>query len=184
MNFAHFCEFWCFSLGKQARFTLNFCSGMPLRKVHELTFLWFGLPGPLLKLISQELKGACNPVAPPTVFLGCFIRATPRGACPRSLACCKTTAPLSLETGMGSRSKDLRNLEFKSSRGSKSGGVQPSARLSEEISPLRGVLLEASAGVLFEGFWGALRRYAESTGFSEGSDPMLVNLGNCWIEGG
>ena len=49
MNFAHFFEFWCFSLGKQARFTLNFCSGMPLRKVHEPTFLWFGLPGPLLK---------------------------------------------------------------------------------------------------------------------------------------
>ena len=48
MNFALFCEFWCFPLGKQARFTLNFCSGMPLRKVHELTFLWFGLPGPLL----------------------------------------------------------------------------------------------------------------------------------------
>ena len=39
MNFAHFCEFWCFSLGKQARFTLNFCSGMPPRKVHELPFL-------------------------------------------------------------------------------------------------------------------------------------------------
>ena len=36
MNFAHFCEFWCFSLGKQARFTLNFCSGMPPGKVHEL----------------------------------------------------------------------------------------------------------------------------------------------------
>ena len=48
MDFAHFCEFWCFSLGKQARFTLNFCSGMPLRKAHELAFLWFGLPGPLL----------------------------------------------------------------------------------------------------------------------------------------
>ena len=48
MNFTHFCEFWWFTLGKQARFTLNFCSGMPLRKVHELTFLWFGLPGPLL----------------------------------------------------------------------------------------------------------------------------------------
>ena len=47
MNLAHFYEFWCFSLGKQARFALNFCSGMPLRKVHELTFLWFGLPGPL-----------------------------------------------------------------------------------------------------------------------------------------
>ena len=50
MNFAHFCEFWCFSLGKQARFTLNFCSGMPLRKVHELAFFWFGLPGPLPSL--------------------------------------------------------------------------------------------------------------------------------------
>ena len=33
MNFAHFCEFWCFSLGKQARFTLNLCSGMPLRDI-------------------------------------------------------------------------------------------------------------------------------------------------------
>ena len=45
MIFAHFCEFWCFSLGKQARFTSNFCSGLPPRKVHELAFLWFGLPG-------------------------------------------------------------------------------------------------------------------------------------------
>ena len=50
MNFAHFCEFWCFSLGKQARFTLNFCSGKPLQKVHEPTFLWFGLSGPLLNI--------------------------------------------------------------------------------------------------------------------------------------
>ena len=31
-EFRPFCEFWSFSLGKQARFTLNFCSGMPLRK--------------------------------------------------------------------------------------------------------------------------------------------------------
>ena len=56
MNFAHFkfCEFWCFSLGKQARFTLNFCSGMPLRKVYELAFLWFGLPGPLLVTASDR----------------------------------------------------------------------------------------------------------------------------------
>ena len=54
MNFAHFCEFWCFSLGKQARFTLNFCSGMPPRKVHELAFLWFGLPGPLLIIASGK----------------------------------------------------------------------------------------------------------------------------------
>ena len=52
MNFAHFCvnSGVFFSLGKQARFTLNFCSGMPLRKVHELTFFWFGLPGPLLTI--------------------------------------------------------------------------------------------------------------------------------------
>ena len=60
MNFAHFCEFWCFSLGKQARFTLNFCSGMPLRKVHELTFLWFCLPGPLLKEGSAEQVHIAN----------------------------------------------------------------------------------------------------------------------------
>ena len=57
-NSAHFCEFWCFSWGKQARFTLNFCSGMPLWKVHELTLLWFGLPGPLLNYsIFSEFSG-------------------------------------------------------------------------------------------------------------------------------
>ena len=55
MNFAHFCPFWCFSLGKQARFTLNFCSGMPPGKVHELAFLWFGLLGPLLKQVFGRL---------------------------------------------------------------------------------------------------------------------------------
>ena len=38
MNFAHFCEFWCFSLGKQARFTLNFCSGMPCEKFMNWPF--------------------------------------------------------------------------------------------------------------------------------------------------
>ena len=53
MNFAHFCEFWCFSLTKQAQFTLN-----SLRKVHELTFLWFGLPGPLLTKGSVYLTKA------------------------------------------------------------------------------------------------------------------------------
>ena len=26
---------------------------MPLRKVHELTFLWFGLPGPLLNVFGN-----------------------------------------------------------------------------------------------------------------------------------
>ena len=44
MNFAHFCEFWRFSLGKQSRSTSNFCSRMPPKKVQELAFLWFGLP--------------------------------------------------------------------------------------------------------------------------------------------
>ena len=62
IKFAHFCEFWCFSLGKQARFTLNFCSGMPLQKIHELTFLWFGLPGPLLIDFFLQLSfSACSP---------------------------------------------------------------------------------------------------------------------------
>ena len=46
---------------------LNFCSGMPLRKVHELTFLWFGLPGPLLRKIS------------PKFFRPNFFRGHPRG---------------------------------------------------------------------------------------------------------
>ena len=29
---------------------------MPLRKVHELTFLWFGLPGPLLRNRSRPIS--------------------------------------------------------------------------------------------------------------------------------
>ena len=46
MNFAHFYEFWRFFLRKTSTIHIwNFCSGMPLWKVHELTFLWFGLPG-------------------------------------------------------------------------------------------------------------------------------------------
>ena len=67
MNFAHFCEFWRFSLEKQARFTLNFCSGMPLRKVHELTFflVWFAgatpEPTPVLKDIPfPKFSGVQN----------------------------------------------------------------------------------------------------------------------------
>ena len=35
----------------------NFCSGMPLRKVHEPTFLWFGLPGPRLRNWEVVLTG-------------------------------------------------------------------------------------------------------------------------------
>ena len=37
------CEFWCVSFGKTSTIhELNLCSGMPLRKVHEPAFLWFG----------------------------------------------------------------------------------------------------------------------------------------------
>ena len=55
MNFAHFCEFWCFSLGKQARFTLNFCSGMPPGKVHELAFFLVRFAG-----ATPELRHTCK----------------------------------------------------------------------------------------------------------------------------
>ena len=54
-KFINFCEFWYFSLGKQAWFALNFCSGMPPGKVHELTFLWFGLPVLLLRAFNHFL---------------------------------------------------------------------------------------------------------------------------------
>ena len=67
-----------FLSGKQARFTLNFCSGMPLRKVDELTFLWFGLPGPLLSqfwtiLFIRERKIS------PKFFRPNLLRGRPRG---------------------------------------------------------------------------------------------------------
>ena len=35
------CEFWCFSLGEQARFTSNFCSGMPPGKFMNRPLVWF-----------------------------------------------------------------------------------------------------------------------------------------------
>ena len=53
MNFTLFCEFGCFFLGKQAQFTSNFGSNLPPRKVHELTFLWFGLPERLLNFVGH-----------------------------------------------------------------------------------------------------------------------------------
>ena len=58
MNFANFCEF-CVFLGKTNTIhKLNFCSGMPPGKVHELAFLWFGLLGWLL--IFAPKKQSCN----------------------------------------------------------------------------------------------------------------------------
>ena len=33
---------------------------MPLRKIHELTLLWFGLPGPLLNLALPEQTKNCS----------------------------------------------------------------------------------------------------------------------------
>ena len=51
INFAHFCvNSGVFFLRKTSTIHIEFCSGMPLRKVHEPTFLWCGLPGPLLIL--------------------------------------------------------------------------------------------------------------------------------------
>ena len=48
---AHFCVNSGVFLRKTSSIHIsNFCSGMPPRKVHELTFLWFGLPGPLLTI--------------------------------------------------------------------------------------------------------------------------------------
>ena len=81
MNFAHFCEFWCFSLGKQARFTLNFCSGMPLQKIHELTFLWFGLPGPLLILQKHANKPESYQIQSQRWFEEFLGLASPQVAC-------------------------------------------------------------------------------------------------------
>ena len=71
MNFAHFCEFWCLSSGKHARFTLNFCSGMPLRKVHELTFLWFGLPGPTAVTMFAKSSPKLSPIRAQATVLSC-----------------------------------------------------------------------------------------------------------------
>ena len=43
-----------FFLRKTSTIHIELCSGMPLRKVHELTFLWFGLPGPLLIFLVRK----------------------------------------------------------------------------------------------------------------------------------
>ena len=44
-----------FFLGKTSTIHIsNFCSEMPLCKVHGLTFLWFGLPGPLLTNLAHQ----------------------------------------------------------------------------------------------------------------------------------
>ena len=67
-EFAHFCKFWCFSLGKQARFTSSFCSGLPSGKVHELAFLWFGLPGWLLISMAKTWKSPRPRPQDPCVF--------------------------------------------------------------------------------------------------------------------
>ena len=56
-EFLLFCEFWCFFSRKTSTIHIsNFCSGMPPRKVHELTFLWFGLPGPLLTALGTSTR--------------------------------------------------------------------------------------------------------------------------------
>ena len=59
-----FCEFWCFSLRKRARFTLNLCSGMPLRKSSwtDLSLVWFAgaTPDSCSRMSLFSLK-TCTP---------------------------------------------------------------------------------------------------------------------------
>ena len=53
-EFGPFLWILVFFLGKTSTIHIsNFCSGMPLRKVHELAFPWFGLPGWLLKYFQH-----------------------------------------------------------------------------------------------------------------------------------
>ena len=54
MNFAHFCVNSGVFLRKTSTIHIELLFRNALRKVHELTFLWFGLPGPLL--ICSHLK--------------------------------------------------------------------------------------------------------------------------------
>ena len=56
MNFAHFCEFWCFSLGKQARFTYRtFVPECPYENfVNWLFLVWFAGATPDLLLTIGE----------------------------------------------------------------------------------------------------------------------------------
>ena len=113
-------EFWCFSLGKQARFTLNFCSGMPLRKVHELTFLWFGLSGPLLIRFQTpnsvsffaltEFRGA-NSVSSSQPIIFCVPKQTHRVFRRTHRVCRRTQWVLSSETVLSKQysARFLRN---------------------------------------------------------------------------
>ena len=44
-----------FFFGKTSTIHIELCSGMPRQKVHELAFLWFGLPGWLLTKNAERL---------------------------------------------------------------------------------------------------------------------------------
>ena len=102
MNFAHFCEFWCFSLGKQAKFTSNFCSGMPPGKVHELAFLWFGLPGWLLIHVNIEMIESLSVVVVTSFW--------PRG-CIFWTVCAKMPTASHWAGGKGTKSHNLVHKE-------------------------------------------------------------------------
>ena len=56
MNFAHFCEFWCFSLGNQARFTSNFCSECPREKFMNWPFFGLVCRGDLIQTLELPRK--------------------------------------------------------------------------------------------------------------------------------
>ena len=54
-----FRPFLCILVFFLRKTSTNFCSGMPLWIVHELAFLWFGLPGPLLNVTSDVVLNRC-----------------------------------------------------------------------------------------------------------------------------
>ena len=68
-----FCELGCFSLGMQAQFISNIGSDLPPRKVHEPTFLWFGLPERILIFcFFALLYFACSPEEFCEYFVSCL----------------------------------------------------------------------------------------------------------------
>ena len=78
----------------------NFCSGMPLRKVHEPTFLWSGLPGALLK--KKWFWRVHYSTFPP---LRRMIRSTP------STSRCPISADCKRGRRKGAMAKNLKNRQ-------------------------------------------------------------------------
>ena len=88
----YFCEFWCFSSGNQARnshLELLFRK-MPVRKVQELTFLWFGL---------QRGDSRCCSKGKRFLSVGVRFQRGQQGTTTNWLG--TTTSPIMLQRGIG-----------------------------------------------------------------------------------